>query len=73
MKGISDTFLTDKVLPVLDDWPLDMITAYSGSDRKEGLISPDGYRYLIKYAEAHTRVRIILFSSFQIRRKNAII
>lgn len=56
MKGISDTFLTDKVLPVLDDWPLDMITAYSGSDRKEGLISPDGYRYLIKYAEAHTRV-----------------
>lgn len=33
-----------------------MITPYSGSDRKEGLISPDGRRYLVKYAEAHTRV-----------------
>ena len=33
-----------------------MITAYSGSDRKEGLIDPEGCRYLVKYAEAHTRV-----------------
>lgn len=32
-----------------------MITPYSGSDRKEGLISPDGTRYLVKYAEAQTR------------------
>ncbi|MDE6936797.1 MAG: HipA domain-containing protein [Lachnospiraceae bacterium] len=56
MKGISNTFLTDNTLPVLDNWSLDMITAYSGSDRKEGLISPDGHKYLIKYAEAHTRV-----------------
>lgn len=56
MKGISNTFPADKTLPVLDDWSLDMITAYSGSDRKEGLVSPEGHRYLVKYAEAHTRV-----------------
>ncbi len=48
MKGIS--------LLALDDWEVDMITAYSGSDRKEGLVDPEGHRYLVKYAEAHTRV-----------------
>lgn len=56
MKGISNTFFRDKTLPALDDWSVDMITAYSGSDRKEGLIDPEGCRYLVKYAEAHTRV-----------------
>ncbi len=56
MKGISDIFMQNKALPSLDGWPADMITSYSGSDRKEGLISPDGKRYLVKYAEAHTRV-----------------
>lgn len=55
MKGISNTFLQENALPSLDDWLPDMITPYSGSDRKEGLISPDGRRYLVKYAEAHTR------------------
>ncbi len=56
MKGISNTFLQKEALPSLDDWSPDMITPYSGSDRKEGLISPDGTRYLVKYAEAHTRL-----------------
>ncbi len=55
MKGISNTFLQNEALPSLDDWSPDMITPYSGSDRKEGLISPDGTRYLVKYAEAQTR------------------
>lgn len=39
----------------LDDWELDPIADYSGSDRKDGLISPDGTRYLVKYAEEHAR------------------
>lgn len=56
MKGISNTFLTNNTLPALDSWLPDMITPYSGSDRKEGLIAPDGKRYLVKYAEAHTRL-----------------
>ena len=56
MKRISNTFLQKEALPSLDDWSPDMITPYSGSDRKEGLISPDGTRYLVKYAEAHTRL-----------------
>lgn len=55
MKGISDTFLEQGSLPVLDSWRIDMITPYTGSDRKEGLISPEGQKYLVKYAEAHTR------------------
>lgn len=56
MKGISNTFLQKGALPSLDGWLPDMTTPYSGSDRKEGLISPDGKRYLVKYAEAHTRL-----------------
>lgn len=56
MKGISNIFLQKNSLPTLDDWSLDMITPYSGSDRKEGLIAPDGRRYLVKYAESHTRL-----------------
>lgn len=55
MKGISNTFITNKTLPALDGWPSDMTTAYTGSDRKEGLINPEGKRFLVKYAEAHTR------------------
>ncbi len=56
MKGITNIFLQEDMLPILDDWLVDMITPYSGSDRKEGLISPDGRRYLVKYAESHTRL-----------------
>ena len=56
MKGITSAFSQTQTLPSLDNWSVDMITPYSGSDRKEGLISPDGRRYLVKYAEAHTRV-----------------
>lgn len=56
MKGISNTFLQKGALPSLDGWLPDMTTPYNGSDRKEGLISPDGRRYLVKYAEAHTRL-----------------
>ncbi len=56
MKGISDIYWESSALPALDGWSLDMTTAYSGSDRKEGLINPDGHRYLVKYAESHTRI-----------------
>lgn len=56
MKNTSDTLWKNEEIPSLDDWASDLITAYSGSDRKEGLIAPDGGRYLVKYAEAHTRV-----------------
>jgi hypothetical protein len=56
IKGISNTLLQDSPLPALDDWACDMITPYSGSDRKEGLISPDGQRYLVKYSESHARL-----------------
>lgn len=36
-------------------WKSDIFSDYGGSDRKTGLLSPDGDRYLIKYAEKHTR------------------
>lgn len=55
-KRVSSVFLDDRKLPCLDEWSADLITPYSGSDRKEGLIAPDGRRFLVKYAEAHTRV-----------------
>jgi hypothetical protein len=51
MRGIQDMNL----LPKLDNWQLDIFADYSGSDRKDGLISPDGDRYLIKFAEDHKR------------------
>lgn len=47
---------TSSDITIINNWSIDRITPYSGSDRKEGLISPDGWRYLVKYAEAHTRV-----------------
>ncbi len=56
MKGISDNYLQHFTLHSIDDWQSDRAAAYSGSDRKDGVISPDGARYLIKYAEEHTRV-----------------
>lgn len=56
MKGVSNEFLEERALLNLDDWIPDMITFYTGSDRKEGLIDSEGRRYLVKYAEAHTRV-----------------
>lgn len=39
----------------ISEWKRDIFADYSGSDRKTGLISPDKTRYLIKYAESHTR------------------
>lgn len=36
-------------------WQTDIFSDYGGSDRKTGLLSPNGDRYLIKYAEKHTR------------------
>lgn len=38
-----------------DTWQRDRFADYGGSDRKDGLIAPDGTLYLIKYAENHTR------------------
>lgn len=34
-------------------WQRDIFSDYGGSDRKTGLISPNGERYLIKFAEKH--------------------
>lgn len=51
MHGINTSYQIDN----LDNWKLDLLASYTGSDRKDGLISPDGDRYLIKYAEKHTR------------------
>lgn len=39
----------------ISSWQTDIFSDYGGSDRKTGLISPNGNRYLIKYAEKHTR------------------
>ncbi len=55
MRGISDDFLREHSLPSLDSWKSDYLADYGGSDRKDGLISPDGARYLIKYSEEHSR------------------
>lgn len=38
----------------IDTWPSDRVANYTGSDRKEGVIGPNGRRYLIKYAQKHT-------------------
>ena len=38
-------------LPSFDGWKLDIRANYSGSDRKSGLISPDGARYMVKYSD----------------------
>lgn len=51
MRGVNDI----TILPNLDDWDTDIFADYSGSDRKDGLISPAGERYLIKFAEKHQR------------------
>mgnify|MGYP007091072972 CR=1 FL=1 len=45
----------NKIVSV-DDYSYDVFANYSGSDRKDGLISPDGNRYLIKYAEKHQSI-----------------
>lgn len=34
----------------IDTWKSDRVARCSGSDRKDGVISPNGRRYLIKYA-----------------------
>lgn len=43
-------------IPALDDWSRNVFADYSGPDRKDGLIAPNGDRYLIKYSERHSRV-----------------
>lgn len=55
MQGIDNIYLKTHELPGIDHWEADIMADYGGSDRKEGLISPDGTRHLVKYAEAHTR------------------
>lgn len=40
----------------IDTWKPDRIANYTGSDRKDGLISPHGNRYFIKYASRHTLI-----------------
>lgn len=40
-------------LPLFDGWKPDIRANYGGSDRKSGLISPDGTRYMVKYSEKH--------------------
>lgn len=47
--------INSHTLQNIDTWEPDIFADYSGSDRKDGVISPDGKRYLIKYAESHTR------------------
>ena len=39
----------------ISSWQTDIFSDYGGSDRKTGLLSPNGDRYLIKYAEKHAR------------------
>ena len=39
------------MLPSFDGWQPDIRANYGGSDRKSGLISPDGARYMVKYSE----------------------
>lgn len=38
-------------LPTFDGWKPDIRANYGGSDRKNGLIGPDGARYMVKYSE----------------------
>lgn len=38
-------------LPSFDGWSRDILANYGGSDRKDGLIGPDGSRYMVKYSE----------------------
>ncbi len=51
MQGIMDI----DQLQDISSWNSDIFANYSGSDRKDGVISPTGEKYLIKYAEKHTR------------------
>ena len=55
MHGITN----NHILKSIDSWKADIFADYAGSDRKDGVISPDGKRYLIKYAETHTRKNTI--------------
>lgn len=47
---------SDQSIPLIDDYKHDILANYSGSDRKDGVVSPDGKRYLIKYAERHQSI-----------------
>ena len=46
-------------LPGIDAWRRNIFANYSGSDRKDGVIAPNGDRYMIKYAEDHTSVNAL--------------
>lgn len=46
----------DNHIPSIDTWELDISMNYGGSERKEGLISPNGKYYMIKYAKNHTGI-----------------
>lgn len=39
-----------EMLPSFDGWRWDIRANYDGSDRKDGLLGPDGSRYMVKYA-----------------------
>ena len=39
------------MLPTFDDWRRDRLANYGGSDRKDGLLGPDGSRYMVKFSE----------------------
>lgn len=41
----------DLALSSFDDWRRDIHANYGGSDRKDGLMGPDGSRYMVKYSE----------------------
>lgn len=46
--GLKSDFAS---LPSFDRWKFDIRANYGGSDRKAGLIGPDGARYMVKYSE----------------------
>lgn len=52
MKGINEL----SNLINIDGWEVDFLSNYGGSDRKEGVISPEGKKYMIKYSEKHQRL-----------------
>lgn len=47
-------------LPSFDGWQRDLMGDYRGSDRKMGLIRPDGARFMVKFSEKTAPVTILL-------------
>ncbi|MCD8095130.1 MAG: HipA domain-containing protein [Ruminococcus sp.] len=48
--------LNQNILPSLSNWKHDPFADYGGLDRKDGLVNPDGQRYMVKYSEKHSRI-----------------